>query len=200
MPRLILLVPLVVALGACSQSREVYQQTRTVPTSTVDAYGAVAQLGWSGPPQVYELPTTSPVVDGEGPERISCKRPGPQFKATTMVAWSHGPKSSARMSDVQPLVGISLQRPEGDDTSMKNPDVVGMDSRPYRPGMSLDRTDPAIGASNLRPRSITGMGTDVRPPQRMLGLNERTNPYCDRDDNYGTLQAEALSPGEQQDR
>lgn len=203
MSRILILAPVLVVCVACSNqgARESYYQSRVTPTSSADAFGVAAQLDWERSVhterrQVYELPASAPVVDGEAPPRFDCEKPGPKFKPIPMVAWADKPIRASGQSDLTPMVATSMARPSGDNVWLRSHPVVSGRGSLNKPGISQPPNLVVTGGGDRRPRSLTGVDSDVRPAQPMVGYNGNFNAYCEHEEGAGVLPTDPVPVAE----
>lgn len=140
------------ALTGCGdRSERAYYRSRYIPENVEDTYSPVKRGMWRGDPEVYELPSQPPALDGVHYERVNCDLPGPRFKAQTMAALGdEAPASSAPevtiagamdsrpvpLGALDPLPGYRAGGQRGPEpmgvykTTLPVQDAGGFDSRP----------------------------------------------------------------------
>ena len=104
-----------------------------------------------------------------------------------MVAWSDRGIKSTGQGETPDIVAMKMDQPVGSDIAIRRHPMIGISRSPFQPGMTHPFHRSQTGGTNLRPRSLTGAGSDVNKPEPMLGYNERFNPYCTRPDDAGAM-------------
>jgi hypothetical protein len=181
MRRLLLLAPVLAALTGCGDG--LYYQTRYIPTD-IDSAFAVESLTWNGDREVIELPAAPPDIEAANPPRVDCQYPYQKFKSSPMVGMSkEGGRSYAGVDTTTVGTMATYERPSGSTTAMPEPKVATYANSPFALGVSHSAFNAQVGATDTRPRSTSGAGTDTTTNVEINGgLNSKNyNPYC-----YGT--------------
>lgn len=164
------------AVGGCADNA--YYQTRSMPTSSEESYGAGERLFWKEDAQVYDLPSHPPALeandadaDDDHRQRIDCAQPGPKFQSQRVAAGNgteiHG-KSSVDNLKVAAMredrTGVGL--PPGPATQ------IGGTHGERELGAHDDRPQDPVAGSDTRPKSVHGEGIDRRPATPLSSMRD----------------------------
>jgi hypothetical protein len=173
MRRLLILLP-ALALVGCGDG--LYYQTRYIPTD-IDAAFALSFDG-----EVAELPAAPPDIDGTHPQRKDCTHPYQKFKPLGKVQIKPDPIRSLSGHDAQEVAAYDdRMRLTGPDVALPGPRVALYANSPYAPGVRQAAFYQPVAATDTKPRSTTGAGTEVNanPVKVDGGLNSKNyDPYC----------------------
>jgi hypothetical protein len=175
MRRLTILLPALAALTGCGDG--LYYQTRYIPT---DIESAFAIESWGGGEEI-ELPAAPPDLEGLHPERKDCAHPYQKFKPLGKVATKGDAVRSNGGTDNLTLgAEDDRMRLSGPDVALNGPKTAVYGDSPFALGVSHKAMGPKDGATDARPRSTTGAGTDTIPATAVNGgLNSKNyEPYC----------------------
>lgn len=164
------------ALGGCADNA--YYQTRYMPTSSEESFGAGQQLFWQGDAQVYDLPSHPPALaandidsDDAHRQRIDCAQPGPKFKAQT-VASGNGTEVRGRSS----VDNLKVAAMRDDRTGVSLPPgpalPIGGTHGERELGAHDDRPQDPVAGTDTRPKSVRGEGIDRRPATPLSSMRD----------------------------
>lgn len=165
LPLLLIAVCALAVLAGCGSDRgeRAYYRSRYVPERVDESYTGIQRAQWRGDPEVFELPSRPPALDGEHYARVNCDKPGPQFKPQPIVAYAGEVRGNTRL-DIA-IIGGQDTRPVPVGALEALPGyAVGGSMHDGAPRGVYDTTMPLqeSGGWDRRPRAIAGEGTAVR--------------------------------------
>ena len=161
-------------LGGCADNA--YYQTRYMPTSSEESYGAGERLFWTEDADIYHLPSHPPALaanevgaDDDHRQRKDCAQPGPKFNSQRVAAGNRTDVTGRSSVD-----GLRVAVMREDDSNPRIPanpaTKMGGMHQERQIGAHDDRPQDPVSATESRTRSVRGEGLDRRPADTLSAM------------------------------